>query len=270
MSYHSSTKDLIVSLYEQTLWLTLNRPHVSNAFSEAMIEELVRNLYQADRDSEVRSIVITGAGKNFCAGGDLKGMQHKSGMFAGEPNELRERYKYGIQQIPSCMNGLSTPVIAMINGAAIGAGLDMACMCDIRLASEHAKFGETFARLALVPGDGGTFFLQRVVGFAKAMELSLTAEIIDAVAAENIGLVNYVVGAKDLKERTSQLINKINANSPIAIKMLKRAIIHAHKNDLSSNLEMLSAFQGITQRTSDHFIALKSAEDKSQVDFNHS
>lgn len=270
MKFTSSTTDLVLSQDKYTLWITLNRPDASNAFSEEMIAELVRNLYLADQDRNVRSIVITGEGKHFCAGGDVKGMKQKAGMFAGEPNELRERYKFGIQQIPICMNSLSTPTIAMVNGAAIGAGLDLACMCDIRVASEKAKFGETFTKLALVPGDGGTFFLQRIIGFAKAMELSLTGEIIDAEMAKSIGLVNYVVGADTLKEKTSQLLSKINSNSPIATQMLKRAFIHASKNDLHSNLEMLSAFQGITQRTSDHFNALDAVANKSQADFTHS
>ena len=269
MEYLSS-EDLLLKLVDKTLWMTLNRASASNAFSESMIAELVSNLYKADQDNKVRSIVITGAGKHFCAGGDLKDMKNKTGIFKGESNELRERYKFGIQQIPKCLNSLSTPVIAMVNGAAIGAGLDLACMCDMRIASEHAKFGETFSKLALVPGDGGSYFLQRIIGFAKAMELSLTAEVINAETAKDIGLVNYVVGAEALKEKTSQIINKINSNAPIALSLTKRAIIHAYENDLSSNLEMLSAFQGISQRTSDHFLALESVENKSQADFNHS
>lgn len=253
-----------------TLWITLNRPQASNAYSEEMINSLVKELYKADQNQSVRSIVITGAGKHFCAGGDVKSMKNKDGMFAGEANELRERYKFGIQQIPRCLNSLSKPVIAMINGAAIGAGLDLACMCDIRVASESAKFGETFAKLALVPGDGGTFFLQRIVGLAKAMELSLTGRIFDAKEANDIGLVNYVVKQDELMNKTNQILTMINQNSPIAIQMLKRALIHGSRNDLDSNLEMLSAFQGISQRTSDHFEALNSIENKCQADFKHS
>jgi enoyl-CoA hydratase/carnithine racemase len=260
---------LKLNLVSHTLWITLNRPESSNAFTTDMISELIGTLYKADIDNNVRSIVITGEGKNFCAGGDVKDMQTKSGMFAGEPNELRERYKRGIQQIPVCMNSLSTPVIAMVNGAAIGAGLDLACMCDIRIGSNYAKFGETFAKLGLIPGDGGTYFLQRVIGFAKAMELTLTCEIIDANEALKIGLLNFSVGADELNLKTAELVQKINGNAPIALQMAKRAIVHAYKNDLSSNLDLLSAYQGITQRTSDHFEAVDKIFEKKTCDFKH-
>lgn len=256
-----------VELNDHTLWITLNRPEASNAFDDLMIEELVAELYAADRNTDVWSIVITGAGKHFSAGGDIKAMAEKSGMFQGEANELRERYKRGIQQIPVCMNSLSKPVIAMINGAAIGAGLDLACMCDIRVASDQAKFGETFAKLGLIPGDGGSYFLQRIVGFAKAMELTLTCDVIDAGQALEMGLVNSVVGANEIKSKTQEFINKIHSNAPIAIQMAKRSIVHAYKNDLSSVLDLLCAYQGITQNTSDHFEALKNLRTKNKNNF---
>ena len=268
MNYESQS-DLLLRKDDNVLWITLNRPESSNAFSDQMISYLVETLYKADDDNSIRCIVITGSGKHFCAGGDVKAMQNKTGMFAGESNELRERYKRGIQKIPLCLDKLSTPVVAMINGAAIGAGLDLACMCDIRIASENAKFGETFAKLGLIPGDGGTYFLQRVIGFAKAMELTLTAEIINCEEAKNIGLVNYAVGAENLLIKTQEIVNKITSNAPIATQMAKRSLISAYRNDLQTSLEMLSAFQGITQRTHDHFSAVGSIFDKSQTDFSH-
>lgn len=266
---YENLADLNLSVENQTLWITLDRPEHSNAFSEEMIRGLVKTLYKADEDIQIRSIVITGSGKHFCAGGDVKDMQNKTGMFAGEPNELRERYKRGIQQIPICMNSISTPVIAMINGAAIGAGLDLSCMCDIRICSDQAKFGETFAKLGLIPGDGGTYFLQRVIGFAKAMELTLTCEVVNSTVAKDIGLVNYVVGADQLKPFTEELLNKINLNAPIALQMAKRALVQAYRSDLNSNLELLSAFQGISQRTSDHFESVEKILTKEKTEFNH-
>lgn len=261
--------DLICELKEYTLWITLNRPENSNAFSDEMIDGLVNCLERADFDNKVRTIVLTGAGKHFCAGGDVKAMQTKTGMFAGEPNELRERYKKGIQKIPLAIEKLSTPIIAMINGAAIGAGLDLACMCDIRVCSEHAKFGETFAKLGLVPGDGGTYFLQRVIGFAKAMELSLTGDIIGSDEAQSLGLVSKVIAADLLKEHVEKLCLKINSNAPIAIQMLKRSMIHSYRSDLSSMLDLLNAYQGITQRTMDHDRAVAQIFNKSQTTFEH-
>ena len=263
------TKQLLLKFENNTLWITLNRPEASNAFSIEMIEELVSTLYKADSESLVRSIVITGAGKHFCAGGDIKDMENKAGMFAGEANELRERYKHGIQRIPICMESLSKPVIAMVNGAAIGAGLDLACMCDMRIASDNAVFGETFVKLGLIPGDGGSYFLQRIVGFAKAMELTLTGNVIKSDEAIKIGLVNDVCEISALEQKTQELVLKINANAPIAVQMAKRAIIHGYRNHLASQLDLLASYQGISQRTNDHFEALKSFQNKSKPDFSH-
>src|SRR5690606_10001766 len=121
-----------------------------------MIIDLVRVLDAINNAKEIRVVVITGMGKHFCAGGDLKAMKAKTGMFAGDANELRLRYQQGIQQISLAMENIEKPIIAMVNGAAIGAGLDLACMCDIRLCSENAIFAESFTSLGLVPGDGGT------------------------------------------------------------------------------------------------------------------
>ena len=269
------SKDLLQKKYQQieidyknyALWITLNRPESSNAFTITMIEELVAVLLSADRFDEVRCMIITGAGKHFCAGGDVKQMQGKEEMFAGESNELRQRYRDGIQQIPLAFKRLTTPVIAMINGAAIGAGLDLACMCDIRITSPNAKFGETFSKLGLIPGDGGSYFLQRVVGFAKAMEMTLTADLYNADEALQMGLVSRV--AENLQEVTQEFVNKICSNAPIATQMAKRSIEHAYKNDLDSTLDLLAAYQGITQRTEDHFRALAAITNKSQPQFDH-
>ena len=196
LTYLTKKYDAVeISMMDQSLGivkLILNRPDASNAFSDEMITELCMVLREADQDPDVRVIIVTGAGKHFCAGGDVKAMKHRTGMFAGESDELRKRYMYGIQQIPLTMESIETPVIAAINGAAIGAGLDFCCMCDIRLAGERAKFGETFTKLGLIPGDGGGFFLQRIIGYSKAMELTLTGEVFDAIHALEIGLVKRI------------------------------------------------------------------------------
>lgn len=270
MSYlDKKYQELLLNLNHYSLTITLNRPQASNAFSVEMIEDLISVLEQADMDNNVRCIVITGSGKHFCAGGDVKDMQNKQGMFAGGPNELRERYKRGIQKIPLTFEKLSTPVVAKINGAAIGAGLDLACMCDIRVSSDKAKFGETFVKLGLIPGDGGTYFLQRVIGYSKAMELTLTGEVIDADNALKIGLVSKVVDVDSLTDVVEKLTEKIVSNAPIAVQMGKRAVKHSYRNDLDSVLDLLAAYQGITQRTSDHFLGLDGLINKKEVDFKH-
>ena len=259
--------DLIVEADAPLLWVTLNRPKFSNSFSDEMITELCGLLREADWDDDFRVIILTGAGKNFCAGGDVKAMEEKTGMFAGDPERLRRRYTKGIQQIPLTIESLQTPLIAMVNGAAIGAGCDLACMCDLRMGCKQSRFGETFAKLALVPGDGGTFFLQRVIGYTKAMELSLTGRVITAEEALAIGLLNYLVEEDALKQETEKLASSIANNSPVAVSMIKKAIRQARTAEISGHLDLMAAFQGITQRTEDHFEGVKALKEKRQPHF---
>ncbi len=261
--------DLLVEKKNHTLWVTLNRPDASNAYSIEMVKALVEVLKHADLDTQIRVIIITGAGKNFCAGGDIKAMKGKSGMFAGESNELREAYQAGIQQIPLTISQLKTPVIAMVNGAAVGAGCDLAAMCDLRVAGAEATFAETFARVGLVPGDGGAFFLTRLIGFGKAMEMFLTCKSVSAEEALKMGLVNQVVLQNELKTKAEELADQLASLPPIALQMTKKAVVHAYQNDLNSHLELMAAYQGITQRSSDHFKALDGMMEKKKPTFDH-
>lgn len=267
--YAKAFEDLIVDKKSHSVWITLNRPDASNAYSVAMVQGLVEVLKYADIDNEARVIVITGAGKNFCAGGDIKSMKNKSGMFAGESNQLREAYQFGIQQIPLAFSNLKTPVIAMVNGAAVGAGCDLAAMCDLRVASNEASFAETFAKVGLVPGDGGAFFLTRLVGFGKAMEMFMTCKTFSALEAKEMGLVNQVVLPTELKKKTEEMAEQLASLPPIALQMTKKALYHAYQNDLNSHLELMAAYQGITQRSSDHFKALDGMMKKKKPEFNH-
>lgn len=244
------------------LWVTLNNPEQMNAITTPMIESLVTVLKHADFDRMIRVIVITGAGKSFCAGGDIKAMEEKTGMFAGESNELRMRYMHGIQQIPRCLEEVSTPIIAMVNGAAIGAGCDLAMMCDLRVGSESSKFAETFTRMGLVPGDGGTFFLQRVVGYSRAMQMFLTAEVFEGKRALDYGLLNNLFEDSELLAETSKLAEIVASLAPIAQSMTKKAMKISYLHDLHTSLDTLATFQGLTQRTEDHFEALSAFKQK--------
>ena len=268
--YLKAFEDLVVEFKNQCVWITLNRPEASNAYSMGMVQALVEVLKYADLDNDVRVMVITGAGKNFCAGGDIKAMKGKTGMFAGESNQLREAYQAGIQQIPLTISNLKTPLIAMVNGAAVGAGCDLAAMCDLRIVSGEATFAETFAKVGLVPGDGGAFFITRLIGYGKAMEMFLTCKIFSATEALNMGLVNQVVLPIELKNKTEVIVEQLRSLPPIALQMTKKAISHAYQNDLSSHLELMAAYQSITQRSSDHFKALDGMIEKSKPDFTHS
>ena len=234
------------------LLVRLNRPDAANAYTPELVTSLCRVLRLADADQAVRCIVLTGAGRSFCAGGDLKNMEKGDGMFAGEPDELRRRYRSGIQEIPRTFEYLETPVVAAVNGAAIGAGLDLACMCDLRIASDKARFGETFVRLGLIPGDAGTFYLQRVVGYAKAMELTLTGRVIDAGQALQAGLVNEVVAPATVQSRAIAVAAEIAANAPLAVALAKRGVMHGYHQSAREQLDMMAVYQGVAQTTADH------------------
>lgn len=258
MEFYSRPRPhLKTELKKSTLWITLHNPDKANAISLEMVASLTEVLRHADFDPQVRVAVIRGEGAFFSAGGDVKEMQSQSGMFAGEANELRMRYIHGIQQIPKCLEDLSLPLIAMVNGAAIGAGCDLAMMCDIRIGSDEARLGETFAKMGLIPGDGGAFFLQRVIGFARAMEISLTCEILSAQKAQQWGMLNAVVSEAELETTVQEWADKIAANAPIAVQMTKKAIKAAYPGDLSRALDLAAAYQGIAQRTDDHVEAVE-------------
>lgn len=261
-------QDLLVRLDQQGIaWVTLNRPQASNAFSEEMIESLVTMIPLADCDDRVRLFVITGAGKHFCAGGDIKAMKDESGMFEGSPNQLRVRYQNGIQRIPLMMEALSKPVIALVNGAAVGAGCDFACMADLRVASSDAFFSETFAKLGLVPGDGGTFFLPRVIGWPRAMEMFLTGRKVSATEALSWGLINRLASNGDELETVQKLSDQILQMAPIALSMTKKALRFSQKAELAQALDLLASFQGITQRTKDHKEAVNALLEKRKANF---
>ena len=249
------------------LWVTLNNPDQMNAISTNMIHSLIEVLNHADFDQDIRVVVLTGKGVNFCAGGDLKAMEECSGMFAGESNELRARYQHGIQKIPQCIENLSVPIIAMVNGAAIGAGCDLTMMCDLRVGNSKTKFAETFTRMGLVPGDGGTFFLQRVLGYSKAMQMFLTSKGHEGRAALDFGLLNFLFEDADLEAETLKLAHTIASLAPVAQKLTKKAMKVSYMHDLQTSLDMLAGFQGIAQRTSDHFEAVKSFKEKRTPNF---
>jgi 2-(1,2-epoxy-1,2-dihydrophenyl)acetyl-CoA isomerase len=265
--YSQKFPQVLAEKKNHQLWVTLNNPEQSNAITYEMIDSLCKVLKHADFDQDIRVIILTGAGKNFCSGGDIKAMAEKTGMFQGEGNELRQRYQAGIQQIPKTIEDISTPIIAMVNGAAIGAGCDLAMMCDLRIGTSTTKFGETFTKIGLIPGDGGTFFLQRVVGYAKAMEMTLTGDIYEGSKAKDIGLLNNFVDDAQLQAETEKLAAKVAANAPVAQSMAKKAMKISYLHDLNTSLDLLAAFQGITQRTQDHFEALEAAKAKRPTDF---
>jgi enoyl-CoA hydratase/carnithine racemase len=238
---------------DRVAWLTLDRDDVRNELTgTGLAGEITAVARWINQAPEVSVLVLTGSGRSFSAGGNIKDMEAREGAFAGDPHELQDAYRHGIQQLTLAMHGLEVPAIAAVNGAAIGAGLDLACMCDIRIAGAEAKLGETFVNLGLIPGDGGAWFLQRIVGYQAAALLTFTGRVIDAAEALRIGLVTEVVAADELAARTRELAAEIAAKPPRAVRLTKRLLQGARDQDLREVLDRSAAFQGLSHHSADH------------------
>lgn len=238
--------------------LTLNRPDIRNAFTDQpILDEMLDVLTSVQGDPSVAVMVLTGAGSAFSAGGNVKDMEGKQGMFSGDPEQVRQNYRNGIQRIPLAMETLEVPTIAAVNGPAIGAGCDLACMCDLRIAGERARFGETFVSLGIIPGDGGAYFLPRVVGFSKALELALTCRVIDAEEALRIGLVSEVVPTDRLLDRALELAREIARHPARTLRIAKRLFYASRAMSLEAILDMSAAYQALCHQTPEHVQALE-------------
>ena len=244
--------------------ITLNRPELRNPVSDLdLIDALLSTLTAMEDDPNVRVAILTGAGSAFSAGGNLKAMKPDSGgLNASLPARTRRNYKSGIQRLPLAFAALEVPVIAAVNGPAIGAGLDLACMCDLRVAGESAKFAESFVKLGIIPGDGGAWLLQRIVGFSKAAELTLTGETINSAEALAIGLVSKVVPDSELLEAARAMAARIACNPSFAVRMAKRLLWDAQRMDLPGVLEMSAAMQAVAHATKDNAEAVSAFLEK--------
>lgn len=234
--------------------VTLDQPEKRNPISGLdMIDALEAAMRTLDADMAVRAVILTGAGSAFSSGGDLKAMATPgSSLRDALPAQTRRNYKSGIQRLPLLFEALEVPVIAAVNGPAIGAGCDLACMCDVRIAGESAKFAESFVKLGIVPGDGGAWLLPRIIGFAKASELALTGDMLDAAEALACGLVSRVVPDAQLMDEARLVAAKIAANPPHAVRMTKRLLREGHRATLANILELSAAMQALGHATADH------------------
>ena len=261
--------DLVLrSELDGVVTLTLNQPETRNPISDpAMIDALCGALAAADADPATRVIVLTGAGEAFSSGGNIASMRKGGGLNDAQPVETRRNYRRGIQRIPLLMESLEVPVIAAVNGPAIGAGCDLACMCDIRIAGESAKFAESFVKMGIVPGDGGAWLLPRVIGYSRAAELTFTGDMLNAPEALVCGLVSRVVPDAELMTSATALARRIAANPPHALRMSKRLMREARTNSLATILEMSAAFQALAHTTADHAEAVEAFLDKRRPNF---
>ncbi|WP_394839071.1 crotonase/enoyl-CoA hydratase family protein [Pendulispora rubella] len=233
--------------------LTLNRPKTRNALSGEEMFAAFEDIFAVlNGTRSVRAAVLTGAGTAFCSGGNIAEMRERKGMFAGSPDEISERYRHGIQRIPRAFASLEVPIVAAVNGPAIGAGCDLACMCDVRIASRSARFAESFVKLGIVPGDGGAWFLPRIVGLSRAAELIFTGATIDADEAFHIGLVSRVVEPEALMDEALSLAHRMAENPPQALRWAKRLLHHGQNATLDEALDLAGRFQGLAHHSGGH------------------
>jgi enoyl-CoA hydratase/carnithine racemase len=253
---------LAVSRDDAVVTVLMNRPEEHNALTDpAQMQEFSDLCSDLRADHSVRAVILTGAGASFCAGGNVKHMHSRSGMFAGSPYELRNGYREGIQRIPLALYELEIPLIAAINGAAIGAGLDLACMCDIRLSVDTARFAESFVKLGIVPGDGGAWLLPRIIGMPRATLMAFTGDAIDSAQALAWGMITERHPAEGLMPAARALAKRIAANSGPALRMTKRLLREGQHMRLDSLLEMSAAFQALAHQTAEHGAAVQAFVD---------
>ncbi len=247
---------------------TMNHPATRNALTgNTAVAEFVAAAAAAAADRSVRAIILTGAGTVFSSGGNVKDMVRfaEPGIDA---DAIRNEYRQGIQRIPKAMWALDVPVIAAVNGAAIGAGLDLACMCDIRLASDQASFAESFIRVGIVPGDGGAWLLPRAVGAAKAAEMAFTGDPISAPEALACGLVSRVVKPEALMDEARAVATRIARNPAGILRMTKRLLREGVHNTLDSVLETSAAYQALAHLSPDHHEAVRAFIEKRAPKFS--
>jgi 2-(1,2-epoxy-1,2-dihydrophenyl)acetyl-CoA isomerase len=245
-----ANESVLYQRHDGIVTLTLNRPDTLNAMNEAMMGEIERVLIALEADTTARVVILTGAGRAFSSGGDQKrgGDVVPPSFFDGDPGgALIERLNRCILR----MQRLPKPIIGSINGVAAGAGMNIALATDLRIASDAARFGEVFARVGLVPDGGGTYFLPRLVGTAKAMELILLADIIDAQEALRIGLVNHVVPAEQLEQETLKLAERLAQGPTVAYGLAKTGLYQGLGMSLEDVLNMEARNQAIAARTPD-------------------
>lgn len=252
------TTDALLAVEDRVATLTLNRNDVRNALTgTTLIDDIVAVADWVNGCDDVSVLVITGAGAAFSAGGNVKDMAERGGDFAGDAAECATRYRRGIQRIPLALQTVEVPIIAAVNGPAIGAGFDLANMADLRIASSKAKFGETFLNLGIIPGDGGAWFMQRLIGYQQAFELTLTGRVIDAEEAKRLGIALEVVEPEQLMPRVQDLAARIAAQPPKATRLTKRLMKMAQRMELKDFLDLCATFQGMCHNEPEHLEAVQ-------------
>ncbi len=258
-----TTAPLLVERADHIETWTMNLPDSRNPISDpAIVDALCDQVATVNGDHDVRAVVLTGAGSAFSAGGNVKDMVDRAGMFGGSPYELRDGYRRGIQRIPRALYHCEVPVVAAVNGPAVGAGCDLAVMCDLRVASTRAWFAESFVQLGIIPGDGGAWLLTKAIGPARAAEMALTGDRVKAEQAAAWGLVNEVVEPDQLLEAAHTLAARVAKNPPHSVRMAKKLLRESQHQSLESLRERSAAMQALAHPAEDHREALAAFGDK--------
>ncbi|MDO9435338.1 enoyl-CoA hydratase-related protein [Hydrogenophaga sp.] len=242
--------------------LTLNRPKTRNMISAELTDALVEACARIGADVSIKCAILTAAGHVFCAGGNLKAMHAREHHFSGNPAENRMYYDTGVQRLARAFSALDVPVVSAVNGAAVGAGLDLVLLTDVRIAVESAVFAESFIRLGLVSAAGGSWLLQRHVGPAAAAELTLTGDDFDAQRALQLGIVSQVLPADQLLPRAHDIAQRIARHPAHAIRLNKRLLRESLTQSLEGTLTLAASMQGLAQHTADHREAVAAAVEK--------
>lgn len=249
--------------------ITLNRPESRNAIATVEdCDDFAAALWRANEDPEINAVILTGAGKSFCAGGDLKAIKERTGIGPrATPDGTRANYRRGVHTIIRALADVEVATIAAINGHAIGLGLDIGVLCDIRLAGASAKMASSFVKVGIIPGDGGAWILTNAIGATRAAELVLTGDTIDAEEAQRIGLVSRVVSDDALLNEARALAERIAVNPPRTVRLAKRLLREAQHGRLSDVLELSAAFQALAHETRDHAEAVQAFGEKRAPNF---
>ncbi len=237
--------------------IVLNCPERKNSFSMDMIDQWAKALNEWRTDPEVKVIVLTGAGDSFCSGVYFE--PSPEGTPEETPFEFKSRLWDRIHRIPLTLEDIDKPVIAALNGVAVGAGLDMALMCDLRFAAESARFSEGYVKVGYVPGDGGAYYLPRLIGVAKSLELFWTGDFVQAAEAERIGMVNRVFPDDKLMEETYKFARRLAQGPTKVIQLIKRAVYQSSRADLRTALDLISSHMGVICTTQDSREAMKAS-----------
>lgn len=258
-------------IYEQDgpiVTLTMNQPEKRNPLSgNSALPDFVAAIDRIHDDPGVRCVILTGAGPSFSAGGDIGVIRRQATPEVTEMG-IRHEYRRGIQRVSVALTNLEVPVIAAINGHAIGAGLGLACMCDIRIASDRAKMAAGFVKLGIIPGDGGTWLLPRIVGMSRAAELYLTGDTIDAQKALEWNLVSQVVPHDELMTAARDLAGRIAQNPSHCVRLTKRLMREAIRSPFETLLELSAVYQAVSHKTRDHTEAVDAFLEKRQPQFS--